>query len=268
MPAASPTDGLVPGTTQRGGCASEPRPAARRSARALAGAGLMRPARAAFVWVLAGWSATALATGAAAAEGLEGRPLGEFRLTYYRLAETLRAQAEPAPGLVPVHGRDCARVLAWVTADFHSDLGLQGSGALPDGRLLNFEERCTCAVPTRRGERICYAELSRTDFPFGRGASLNRQFFWLQPYRSLAADPALVPIGTVLYVPALRGRRLPHSAEHNGCVRAEDTGRAIRGPHLDLFVGGRASGAYLPRDLPDRPVPVFTKARRCVAAFP
>lgn len=69
---------------------------------------------------------------------------------------------------MPIYGRDCRRVLAWVSESFHSDLGLQGSGILADGRLLNFEQRCTCAAPTRRGERICYEEVRRSDYPFGR----------------------------------------------------------------------------------------------------
>lgn len=204
---------------------------------------------------------------------LDGKPLGNFKLTYYRLAVADRALPNQAPGLLPVHGRACARVLAWVPEAFHSDLGLQGSGILPDGRLLNFEERCSCAVPTRRGDRICYVELKRTDFPFGRGAEFKRQPFWLQPFRSAAVDRAVVPIGSVLYIPALRERKLPHGAVHNGCVRAEDTGRAIQGLRLDLFAGetsGR-SAAVPPeviRTLPIMPVPVFIESKRCIGAFP
>jgi 3D (Asp-Asp-Asp) domain-containing protein len=194
--------------------------------------------------------------------------LGAFRLTYYRLAEAQAVRTEPAPGWVPVHGRDCARVLAWVPEAFHSDLGLQGSGLLPDGRLLNFEERCPCAVPTSRGERICYAELKRTDFPFGRGAQWKRQSFWLQPMRSAAVDPGVIPIGTVVYVPALEGRLLEHGMAHNGCIRAEDTGRAIRGRHVDLFAGSARSAPDVPARMPRGEVAVYVDARRCAGAFP
>jgi 3D (Asp-Asp-Asp) domain-containing protein len=199
---------------------------------------------------------------------LNGRRLGEFKLTYYRLAEADSTKDRPAPGWVPVFGRDCARVLTWVTEVFHSDLGLQGSGVLPDGRLLNFEQRCTCAVPTQRGERICYAELKRTDFPFGRGAQWKQQYFWLQPLRSAAVDPGVVPIGTVMYIPQLDGRTLQHGVGHNGCIRAEDTGRAIQGPHLDLFAGSTRSTPQLPGKLPLGSVTVFVDAKRCTGAFP
>ena len=206
------------------------------------------------------------------AQGLDGRRLGDFRLTYYRLAQARHSEGNGT--LVPVYGRNCGRVLAWVSERFHSDLGLQGSGMLADGRLLNFEQRCPCAAPTRRGERICYEELRRSDYPFGRGAPLSRsnpwqrQFFWLQPYRSAAVDPLVVPLGTVLYIPALRDKRMAHGAAHTGCVRAEDTGQAIRGRRLDVFAGGGPPSPDLPRTLPDRPVPVYVDARRCVGAFP
>jgi 3D (Asp-Asp-Asp) domain-containing protein len=209
----------------------------------------------------------------AAPDRLDGRHLGEFKLTFYRLAVASRAQAGQEPGLLPVQSRGCARVLAWVPEAFHSDLGLQGSGILPYGRLLNFEERCSCAVPTRRGDRICYAELKRTDFPFGRGAEFKRQPYWLQPFRSAAVDRAMVPIGSVLYIPALRERGLPHGAVHNGCVRAEDTGRAIQGLHLDLFAGETSSASVsvppeVIQTLPAKPVPVFADSKRCTGAFP
>ncbi len=210
----------------------------------------------------------------ALASGLAGRLLGDFRLTYYRLAQAQPGDGQETGDRVPVYGRDCGRVLAWVSESFHSDLGLQGSGILADGRLLNFEQRCPCAAPTRQGERICYEELRRSDFPFGRGAPLGpvgpwqRQFFWLQPFRSAAVDPGVVPLGSVLYIPALRGRRMADGVEHNGCVRAEDTGRAIRGRRLDLFAGAGAPSRVLARSLPDKPVPVYLDSRRCVGAFP
>ena len=208
------------------------------------------------------------AAGQAIPLNLNGRLLGAFRLTYYRLAEAEAARAQPAPGWLPVHGRECTRVLAWVPEAFHSDLGLQGSGLLPDGRLLNFEQRCSCAVPTHRGERICYEELKRTEFPFGRGAQWKRQTFWLQPLRSAAVDPGVVPIGTVLYVPALDGRVFEHGVGHNGCIRAEDTGRAVRGRHVDLFAGSTRSAPDLPEKLPRGEVALYVDARRCTGAFP
>jgi 3D (Asp-Asp-Asp) domain-containing protein len=199
---------------------------------------------------------------------LNGRLLGQFKLTYYRLAEANAARADAAPGFLPIQGRDCARVLAWVPSNFYDDLGIQGSGVLPDGRLLNFEQRCSCAAPTTHGERICYAQLKRTDFPFGRGAQWKRQHFWLQPLRSAAVDPAVVPIGSVLYVPALEGRTLEHGMAHNGCIRAEDTGRGVQGLHVDLFAGSTRTAPELPKKLPLGTVSIYIDAKRCRGAFP
>lgn len=63
----------------------------------------------------------------------------------------------------------------------------------------------------------------------------------LVPYRTIAVDPAVIPFGSVLYVPAARGLRLrlPTGEEriHDGYFFAADRGGAIRGPHIDVFAG-------------------------------
>jgi hypothetical protein len=204
----------------------------------------------------------ALTGGPVRGQDLDGRPLGRFKLSYYHLAE------ERESGEVPVFGSDCSRVIARTGRDFHDRLSLEGTGLLADGRLLNFEQRCTCAVAGYQGARSCYRVLSREQFPWGRGAYWNGQFFWLQPFRTVAVDPALIPIGSVVYVPELAGRALPDGTLSNGCLRAEDTGRAIRGRHLDWFIGQARSAQWLRMHPPPPEVSAFAESRRCTRAFP
>lgn len=52
----------------------------------------------------------------------------------------------------------------------------------------------------------------------------------LTPYRSLAVDPKLIPLGSRVYVPAYVG--VPGAS---GWFVAEDTGGAILGRHVDVF---------------------------------
>ena len=87
----------------------------------------------------------------------------------------------------------------------------------------------------------------------------------LTPWRSVAADQGthggmypwkdsvtrggpLLPLGTVLFCPQLVGLRLPDGSLHDGLLLVEDTGGAVYGAHLDLFVGreGDATGVTVP----------------------
>ncbi|HEX7926258.1 MAG TPA: 3D domain-containing protein [bacterium] len=201
----------------------------------------------------------------AAADPLAGRPLGTVRLTYYQVAQE---QAAAGRGDVPVFGPDCRRVIAPTGRGFHDDLSLQGTGFLADGRLLNFEQRCACAEAGYAGLRSCYREVQRSEFPWGKGAYWNGQFFWLQPFRSVAVDPGIVPIGSVVYVPELAGKPLPDGTLSNGCLRAEDTGIAVKGQHMDWFIGPAPDRAWLRRHAPPRLVTAYAESRRCTRAFP
>lgn len=65
--------------------------------------------------------------------------------------------------------------------------------------------------------------------------------FLLAPYRSLATDRAVIPSGTVVYIPSARGVRitLPSGKEvvHDGYFYASDVGGAIKTNHIDVFIG-------------------------------
>ncbi len=75
-----------------------------------------------------------------------------------------------------------------------------------------------------------------SDGPFGRGAR-----YYVLPYRSIAVDSTVIPYGTVLYIPDARGKQvtLPNGTigTHDGYFFAADTGSAIKGNHIDTFIG-------------------------------
>jgi 3D (Asp-Asp-Asp) domain-containing protein len=61
----------------------------------------------------------------------------------------------------------------------------------------------------------------------------------LMPFRTIAVDASIVPIGSVIYVPELRGRAFRyngHDYVHDGYLFAGDRGGAIRGRHIDVFM--------------------------------
>jgi len=86
--------------------------------------------------------------------------------------------------------------------------------------------------------------------PFGDGAG----GFQVVPFRSVAVDTRLIPLGTVLYVPAARGVAITlpsgRRAVHDGYFFASDRGGGIRDNHIDVFAG----------NWPENPFPSFVSS--------
>jgi 3D (Asp-Asp-Asp) domain-containing protein len=87
-------------------------------------------------------------------------------------------------------------------------------------------------------ERVIHARVEGNRYalargPYGDGSAGGG----LVPWRTLAVDPAWIPMGTLLFVPEAVGRKMPNGQRHDGYFFAADTGAPIRGNHVDLFSG-------------------------------
>lgn len=204
-----------------------------------------------------------------AASDTRPQPIGEFNITFYyvtteeevaarsaaKVAKAAKAAAndnqpgEPQgevelaavvpPDMVTLYSSASAaggcEVISEVTKEFASQLELQGTGKLNDGRVLNIWGHCRC------GHSPCFKVIESQWGTAGTGKPL-------QPFRTVAVDPKVVKLGSLLYIPLLEGRTMPGRAPwggfvHDGCVVADDTGGGIDGNQLDLFVGRK--GYYL-----------------------
>lgn len=174
------------------------------------------------------------------------RSLGQFTITFYyvigedevgprRVAnENQDSDAETelaalAPDLVTLYGGSRCEPIAEVSKEFASQLAVQGTGKLHDGRVLNIWGPCNCQ------RSPCFKVTQGQWGTAGSGKPL-------QPFRTVAVDPRVVKLGSWLYVPLLEGRTMPGRGPwggyvHDGCVIADDTGGHILGNRLDLFVG-------------------------------
>jgi two-component system, NtrC family, sensor histidine kinase HydH len=154
-----------------------------------------------------------------------------YRNTYYDFPQE---SALSGGGTAQLFDSDCKSIRT-VAKDFHDQLCVQGSGRLKTGETVSFAKRdCSCAAECpRTKQKICYDLLDRQAFPFGRGA--NGQA--ITPLRSVAVDTELLPLGTVLYIPAFQGLRRPDGTPHDGCFVAEDRGLKVKGKHVDIFTG-------------------------------
>lgn len=171
-----------------------------------------------------------------------GYPLAEelgFALRFYWLVLE-NDYDDPASGAAPKSGRgatiaDNSWVELYTPEGFFMQrvperlawaLRLEGSGLMRDGRIINYTGKCPYGYGT------CFEQLDEQEHPFGRGAGVRP----LVPFKSVAVDPRLVPIGEPIYIPEFDGLVLPDGSIHDGCVRADDTGGGIKRRKMDFFV--------------------------------
>jgi 3D (Asp-Asp-Asp) domain-containing protein len=206
-------------------------------------------------------SATARGDAAVAAHpsgDLQGALVGVFRNTYYDFPHEADYRGPP----VPIMSATCEEV-ASVPRGFFEAVCVQGSGLLARGGTVSFARRdCECAdVCPRTGQRICFDALDAARFPWGRGAAGRA----ITPLVTIAADTAVLPLGTPVYVPEFDGVVREDSGEvHDGCFVVEDRGIRVQGLHIDVFTGSEAMTRALGRVVPsNQGVHVHVGAARC-----
>ncbi len=156
-----------------------------------------------------------------------GKP---FRTTWYWVVdEADYARKHLVPLLTPT-----GRVIKRVPRRFLRRLHVEGTGRLRDGRVVNW------AAPKR------YVVVDRSA-PFGLGAQGRA----LIPFRSVAVDRNLIPLGTVFYIKEFDGVALPTGRQHDGCFVAADVGSAVRDRHVDLFAPAYEQALAVMQQVPE-----------------
>lgn len=151
-----------------------------------------------------------------ASEWRKGEPIGRFLDTYYY--NVIEADY-PGPQAVPVRDGK-GNFLAWVTQGFWDRFSVEGTGRLLDGRVINTSE----------------AGIIIADAPMGEGTCR------LKPWRTMAVDSKVIPLGTVVTIDETVGLKLPDGTVLDGRWLAEDTGGEVRNAHVDLYVGDGDKG--------------------------
>lgn len=174
---------------------------------------------------------------------------GTYSLTYYWVP----TEADQAAGAkaTTIYDKTCAP-LAKVSAAFARQLATSGAGKLVDDRMLTVAGECSCRFSP------CFRVIEHA---WGLGAENRR----LVPFRSLAVDRALIPIGTALWIEQLDGIETPGTFPtiHDGCVIADDVGGRIDGERIDWFVGRKPYYAEIHRAHRLADVTVFDGGDRC-----
>lgn len=169
---------------------------------------------------------------------IEGTPVAVWA-TIYRLVE-----ARPSGGGIPIramNGREIGPAVArrdWCAG------ALAGSMRV-SGQVYNFagvSGRAQASCPHEPSERVRWR---RSPHPYGTGSRSNP----LRPFRTIACDLGWVDgsrpwvaggypeFGQQLYIAAADGVVLPDGTVHDGIFTCEDTGGAVTGNHIDIFLG-------------------------------
>lgn len=199
---------------------------------------------------------------------------GYYTPTYQASLQTTRTLNTPVYGRPPQGAKPCSRaainhhrclqpgpILAWINRVDRFFLQIQGSG------LLTFPDGTTRQVAYAGRNGFPYVAIGRImpftkpvsmqsirqylkDHPNERDAILNQNpafiyFRWQTPTRitgasghgltakqSVAIDPQRLHYGDLISIP-----EIPGITQAESLVVAEDTGSAIRGKHLDLYLG-------------------------------
>ncbi|MCA9592514.1 MAG: hypothetical protein KC776_04360 [Myxococcales bacterium] len=191
-----------------------------------------------------------------------GKVLGTFRNTYYDFP----GESEFKGARVSLKNPRC-KTIAEVPRGFFEAVCVQGSGTLSSGSTVSFAKRdCECAeVCPRTGQKICFDELDKTQFPWGRGATGKA----ITPLLSVAVDTSVIPLGTAIYIPEFDGvpRDPEQSSFHDGCFIAQDRGMKVKGKHVDVFTGQTAVTKLWNRLVPsNKGVTVVLDNPRCARA--
>jgi 3D (Asp-Asp-Asp) domain-containing protein len=122
---------------------------------------------------------------------------------------------------------ESGNLITTVALSFYKNLKLEGTARLLDGRVLNFKS----VVTNPDGTREVRYQVCPKSAPYGYGLGDRK----LEAFRSVAIDPSVVPMDSMLYIPAARGAKLPDGTIHDGMFRAVDIGSAIIDRRIDVF---------------------------------
>lgn len=140
------------------------------------------------------------------------RYLGRFKVTYYWVVEE---KDYPASREVPLYDTK-GGLIGRFSSRFVRAFKIEAAARLRDGRCLTYLKQAGKAQVSNRF--------------MGYGGHV------LTELKSVAVDPRVVPLGARIYVPQAE-EVMVNGRPHSGVFYAHDIGSAVRGKHIDIFLG-------------------------------
>jgi 3D (Asp-Asp-Asp) domain-containing protein len=142
------------------------------------------------------------------------RYLGKFKITYYWVVDEADYPKTRATPLYTVDGKLIGRF----SQSFVKDFKTESAARLHDGRCISY---------LKKQNRVQVVERF-----LGHGGHT------LTELKSIAVDPNIIPLGSKVYIPQFEGVNIK-GKELNGVFYADDVGSAVKGNHIDVFLGDK-----------------------------
>lgn len=142
------------------------------------------------------------------------RYLGKFKVTYYWVVDESDYPRSRTTPLYTVDGRLLGRFCPAFVRDFKTE----SAARLRDGRNISY---------LKKADRV-----KIVDRFLGHGG------FTLTELKSIAVDPDIIPLGSKVYIPQFEGISI-NGQQLNGVFYAHDIGSAVKGNHIDVFIGSK-----------------------------
>ncbi len=149
--------------------------------------------------------------------------IGKLGPSFYWIALEENSPGKKTENVLDVNGK----ILTKVSPGFMRHLKLEGTGRLTNGKLLNFHQWHI----TPEGKKEIRYRYCGKSAPFGYGVDDRK----LRAFKSVAVDTSVVPLDSIVYIPAARGSTLPDGTIHDGYFEAIDIGTAIVNKRIDVF---------------------------------
>jgi len=168
--------------------------------------------------------------------------VGDLKPTFYWVAMETNDGGAKVKELKDIDGN----VIARISNKFYTEIRMEGTGKMLDGRVINFHVRVNGDIRWR----VCPPEA-----PYGYGI----EDYVLTPFRSVAVDPNVVPIPSKIFIPAAKGTPLPDGSIHDGIFDAVDIGSAIQNQRIDIFTSfGDQSQVFIRHGISNmKPIAVY-----------
>lgn len=145
------------------------------------------------------------------------RSLGRFKITFYWYVEEDQYSGKRN---TPLYTTD-HKLLGYFPAEFVKDFRIESCALLSDGRMISYLKQANrCQI---------------VDEPLGTNG------FTLMPLKSIAVDPAVIPMGSTVFIPEAVDVPIGNNTFHNGVFKAHDIGSAIKGNRIDVYLGPKSN---------------------------
>jgi len=178
--------------------------------------------------------------------GKDEKPL-KLWATYYYLR-----QAKDLSGNIPLRDLNGEELGPKLSLDDWCHSALEGSVQVTstDGEIKTYNYAGVSDDNIVDCSSIYKLKLGKTKFREAIGAYGDGfDGYILSPYRTLAADLTIYALGTVVYIPQARGAVIDTGKRkiiHDGYFYIADKGGAIKGQHVDVFIGNHTKANFFP----------------------